>query len=389
LLGHPESAGRVSGQLAWSGTLRSIDSGTLRSIDNGTLRSIDSGTPGPPDGAAPPPSEEGAWQLSLASNFSGVESRLPAPFDKSRARAVPVTAELRFDARGIRDFTIASGHDVVRGSVHPGSTEARFEIQGLSGELRATADAAESRLSIDRMDLRRAPSVLAAAGALLPEDRELAVQVAELRHANRALGALQAALTRRRNGIEFSLESAHGAPHRLEATGRCAADQHCNLEFTVDTRELPALLGDTKLPAEWPARSLRASGDLAWRDNDETDLVRALMGKFELETQGEDGSHQLAASAVLANGVIELQDVQGTGPGPDQVFRGNGRVGLAARTYDLTVDFEQVSLAASAVPTPARVRLSRAWSSLRGSAARRGWTEAAPAKRVQWHGTWD
>ena len=95
------------------------------------------------------------------------------------------------------------------------------------------------------------------------------------------------------------------------------------------------------------------------------------------------------ASAVLANGVIELQDVQGTGPAPDQVFRGSGRVGLAARTYDLTVDYEQVSLAASAVPTPARVRLSRAWSSLRGSAARRGWTETVPAKRVQWHGTWD
>ena len=62
---------------------------------------------------------------------------------------------------------------------------------------------------------------------------------------------------------------------------------------------------------------------------------------------------------------------------------------LLAREYDLTVDYERVSLAASAVPTPARARLARAWTVLRGSAARRGWTEAPEARRVQWHGTWD
>ncbi len=230
--------------------------------------------------------------------------------------------------------------------------------------------------------------MLAAAGSLLPEDRELAVNVAELRHANRAMGAMQATLARRANGIEFSLESADGSPHQLEATGRCATDERCNLEFSLDTRELPALLGDAKLPAEWPTHSLHASGDLAW-SGDDADLVRALSGKFELETQGADSSHQLMASALLADGQIELQNVQGTGPEPDQVFRGSGRVGLAARTYDLTVDYEQVSLAASAVPTPARMRLSRAWSSLQGSVAKRGWTEVAPARRVQWHGSWD
>jgi hypothetical protein len=113
------------------------------------------------------------------------------------------------------------------------------------------------------------------------------------------------------------------------------------------------------------------------------------MGNFELETQGADSTHQLMASATLADGQIELANVQGTGPGPEQVFRGGGRVGLLARTYDLTIDYEQVSLAASAVPTPARARLARAWTALRGSAARRGWTEATPARRVQWHGSWD
>ena len=62
---------------------------------------------------------------------------------------------------------------------------------------------------------------------------------------------------------------------------------------------------------------------------------------------------------------------------------------LLAREYDLTVDYEQVSLAASAVPTPARARLARAWTVLRGSAARRGWAEAPESRRVQWHGTWE
>ncbi len=71
------------------------------------------------------------------------------------------------------------------------------------------------------------------------------------------------------------------------------------------------------------------------------------------------------------------------------MFRGTGRVALLAREYDLTVDYERVSLAASAVPTPARARVARAWTALRGSVARRGWTEAPEARRVQWHGTWE
>ena len=74
----------------------------------------------------------------------------------------------------------------------------------------------------------------------------------------------------------------------------------------------------------------------------------------------------------------------------DQVFRGSGRLGLDSRDYDLTIDYERIAAAAAAVPTPARARLTRAWNALRGSAARRGWTEAPPeARRVQWHGYWD
>ena len=193
---------------------------------------------------------------------------------------------------------------------------------------------------------------------------------------------------RRDEAVEFTVESAKAAPHELSGRGRCAAGERCQMAFSVETPQLPVLLGDTRLPSEWPAQALRASGELAW-SADDADLVHALTGKFELETQGADAGHQLMASAVLANGQIALENVQGTGPEADQVFHGNGRVGLLARTYDLTIDYEQVSLAASAVPTPARVRLSRAWSSLRGSVARKGWTETAPARRVQWHGSWD
>ena len=97
----------------------------------------------------------------------------------------------------------------------------------------------------------------------------------------------------------------------------------------------------------------------------------------------------MTADATLADGQIQLANVQGAGPGPDEVFRGSGRVGLLERDYDLTVDYEKLSLAATAVPTPARAGLARAWSVLRGSAARRGWTEAPESRRVQWHGYWD
>jgi hypothetical protein len=360
LLGH-EDIQQVSGRLAWSGLLQ--------------RRAEAAG---------------GAWQATISGNLAGVESRLPEPFDKLRARQVPVSAALRFDERGIHEFEIASGRDVVRGRVDEGVTTARFDVRGISGEWRGADAAAVPRISIDRLDARRTPVVLAAAAALLPAGTELAVSIAELRHASRGLGGVRAALTRRAAGVEFSLESASDSPHELSANGTCGGGEgQCRMEFTVDTEQLTDLLAGAGLPAEWPTRTLRASGELAWRAESAGDITRALTGNFELETQGMDNTHQLLASATLADGQIELVDVQGTGPGPEQIFRGQGRVGLLARTYDLTIDYEEVSLAASAVPTPARARLARAWTVLRGSAARRGWTEATPARRVQWHGSWD
>jgi hypothetical protein len=328
--------------------------------------------------------------MSVSSNLAGVESRLPEPFDKPRMRAVNVHAELRLDARGVREFDIESGRDAVHGRLDPEATQVSFEVRGVSGRLVSAGDAgAGSRLSLEQLELRRAPVLLAAAGALLPRDANLVVQVSELRHDDRALGALQAELARRDSGLDFTLESAQGSPHDLDARGACSTQADCRLEFTFGTQQLGSLLAVNELPPEWPTRSLQVSGELAWRADDSGDFLRALAGKFDIEAQGADDTHQLVASATLAGGQVDLADVQGSGPQSDQVFRGSGHIGLLARNYDLTVDYERVSLAASAVPTPARVGLSRAWTVLRGSVARKGWAETEPARRVQWHGSWD
>jgi len=245
-------------------------------------------------------------------------------------------------------------------------------------------------LQFAKLDLKRAPAVLAVAGALLPEDGELPMTIDELRYADHSLGALQANLARRDTDVAFSIESLESAPHQLIMRGRCAsADARCRVEFKADTQNVAALLGGVKLPAEWPTETLRAAGELTWPADSQGEFTRVLSGRFALSTSGNNRDHQLSADATLADGQIELANVHGTGPNADQMFRGSGRVGLLAREYDLTVDYEQVSLAASAVPTPARARLARAWTALRGSVARRGWTEAPEARRVQWHGTWE
>ena len=360
LLGHPAAVSQLAGRFAWSGTLDREP-------------------------------EAGEWRLTVASNFSGIESRLPEPFGKSRTRSLPVRAALTMGAEGIRDYEVASGRDSIRGRLEQGKMLARFEVQGVTGEFRAAADAADpTRLAIDRIELKRAPLLLAAAGSLLPDDADLRVDIADLRQADNSLGAAGAALSRREDGVEFSLDSVEDAPHRLSLNGLCLTqDQRCRMDFTVSTRQLPALLEGASLPAEWPASSLRASGELQWRGDSGRDFLRGLSGRFDLETQGEESHHQLVANGQLAEGQIELTNVQGSGPESDQVFRGQGRVGLLARTYDLTVDYEQVSLAATAVPSPARNRIARAWTVIRGSAAQHGWTEAAPARRVQWHGSWE
>jgi uncharacterized protein YhdP len=331
------------------------------------------------------------WRVSLASTLAGVESRLPAPFDKPAARALPVSAQLRVDANGIREFELAANRDVLlRGAIENGVTTARFDVQGVTGELRRAGNSSEPHLQIERLDMRRSPTVLAAAAAMLPTNGELALGIDDLRYGSRSLGAMQATLTRLPDRVGFSLESTQTAQHQLAAQGQCVSGEpRCRLEFTADTEHLAALLRGVELPAEWPTETLHAAGELSWPADAQGELASELAGQFDLETEGSDSSHQLVASATLAEGQINLANVQGTGPEADQVFRGSGRVGLLAREYDLTVDYERVSMAASAVPTQARARVARAWTALRGSVARRGWTEIPEARRIQWHGTWD
>ena len=358
LLGRAEAANRVDGELAWTGTLQRL---------------------------------QDTWKISLASTLAGVESRLPAPFNKPAARAMPVSAQLRVDARGIQDFEVAGGRDVMlRGAIENGITTARFELQGVTGELRRVGNSSEPHLQIEKLDMRRSATVLAAAAAMLPANGELSLGVDDLRYADRSLGAVQATLTRRADRVGFSLESVQAAQHQLAARGQCVVGEaRCRLEFTADTEHLPALLRGVQLPVEWPTETLHAAGELSWPAEPQVELARELTGQFDLETEGSDSSHQLLASATLADGQITLANVQGTGPEPDQVFRGSGRVALMAREYDLTVDYERVSMAASAVPSQARARVARAWTALRGSVARRGWAEVPEGRRVQWHGTWE
>ena len=355
LLGHGAVGDQVDGQLAWSGSAQRLAGNE-------------------------------AWQISLASNLGGLESRLPEPFGKLRARVLPVSAQLRVDANGVREFELDGDRVKVRGQVDGRFTAAHFEVQGVAGDLRRAANA-DPQLEVDTLELKRAPALLAVAGALLPTDGELALTIGELRYAERSLGALHAAIARRDHGIEFSLESPQAALHQLTAQGRCAEDT-CRTQFTADTGHLAALLRGVRLPPEWPTETLHAAGELDWPMQAD-DMIRALTGRFDLETQGGDSTHQLIANASLDDGQIRLDNVQGSGPAPDQVFRGSGRVSLVARHYDLTVDYEQVALAATAVPTPARAPLTRAWNALRGSVAKRGFAAVPETRRVQWHGTWE
>jgi hypothetical protein len=357
LLGEAEARQRVSGQLAWSGT-------------------------------ADPGAVDGSWQVTLSSNLAGIESRLPEPFDKLRTRALPISARLSVTPEGVRDFAVEAENLSINGQQQDGVTTANFRVRGVAGDLRHAADDRENPgLRIAELDLDAAPALLAAAGMLLPPETELTVIVDELQQGATSFGAMHAGIERTDSGVEFSIDSSTPAPHQLSARGQCSAGGQCEAEFSAATSQLAVLLRDTRLPPDWPAGSLNASGSLAWPADGGGEFVRSLTGSFVLATRGER-DHQLAARAAISDGQILLTDIQGTGPAPDQVFRGEGRIGLLARDYDFAVDYERVTLAAAAVPSPARARFARAWNAVRGSVARRGWTEAPATRHVQWQGTW-
>jgi len=359
LTGGAEAAQRVGGQFAWNGS------------------------------AEYQPGNQ-TWLLDVASNLAGIESRLPEPFAKPRARNVPVSAQISLAPDGIRNFVVEGGRALeIRGEVRGGVTTTHFEVQGVSGVLHRDARRADPDMQIDELDFRRAPLLLAAAGAMLPVDGELAVQVDTLRSGNSSLGALRASIVRDESGVNFSFDTPAATVHQLSVHGRCVIDARCRAEFSADTDNLAALLRGARLPPEWPVASLHAAGALDWPAEPGDALLGKLAGNFTFSTQGPEPEHQLSAQATVTAGEITLAEVQGTGPAPDQMFRGHGRIGLVSNDYDVTVDYEPISLAAAGVPSTARARLARAWNAVRGSAAKRGWTEAPDTRRVQWHGTWD
>ena len=88
------------------------------------------------------------WQISLASNLAGVESRLPEPFDKSRTRTLPVSAQMRVDANGIQEFVVDGRDLAIRGVVENGITTARFDVQGVTGELRRAEQCGRTAIEV-------------------------------------------------------------------------------------------------------------------------------------------------------------------------------------------------------------------------------------------------
>jgi uncharacterized protein YhdP len=355
ILGREDAASLVDGRFSWTGQLNQVDDG---------------------------------WQITMDSQLTGIESRLPAPFAKTRNRALGLHARIRLDDRGVRAFDIAAGRDSISGRVTGGVTTAGFDLHGVTGEWVSGAGSANPRLDLHRLELRHAAWILGAAGASLPEGAELAVDVQDLRHVDRSLGAMRAQISRDTNELAYRFASPDEGPHELSGNGKCDGEL-CAVEFEFETRQLAGLILVSQLPGEWPKESLRASGELRWETGGGLDPTRRLTGTFDIEARGRDGSHQLASNATIASGQIHFIDLQGLGPEPDEVLRGTARVNLLTRRYDVAVDYEKVALAAAAVPSPARAGFARAWSALRGTAARRGWAESPPPRRVEWHGTWD
>ena len=272
-----------------------------------------------------------------------------------------------------------------------GITTARFDVQGVTGELRRADECGRAAIcnsSASSSSVR--PRCSPWPGALLPAQGELPLTVDDLRYAGRSLGALQAsahAARRRRRILARVRGDGAASAHRARAVRQCGRA----LPRRVHRRHAQSRGAAARCaPAarNGPPKRCTRPASSTWPADSQGDLTRALAGRFDLETQGSNGNHQLTAVATLADGQIQLANVQGTGPAADQVFRGSGRVGLVARDYDLTVDYEQVSLAATAVPTPARARLARAWNAAaRFGGAPRLDRSPPDSRRVQWHGT--
>ena len=297
---------------------------------------------------------------------------------------------MRVDASGIRDFSVDGRDLAIRGQVDRRRHHRAFRCAGRGRRIAPRRPAPSRELQFERLDLE------ARTGGARRGRRDVARRRRDRADidgpascgAQPRRPARGARAARRGRRVLARISGSRAAPTRRE--GSCASiDGVCRVEFTADTR-ISRAVARRALPAEWPTESLHAAGELRWPADAQGDLTAVLAGRFDLETEGRDSRHQMFANATVNDGQIELANVQGTGPRADQLFHGSGRVGLVARDYDLTVDYEQVSLAASAVPTPARARLARAWTaSARFGRAPRLDRTVPETRRVQWHGNWD
>jgi hypothetical protein len=266
-------------------------------------------------------------------------------FRQDRTRTLPVSAQLRVDANGIHDFDVDGRDLAIRGLGK--RRHYRLRLQGVKG-------GAAQRIRTTEIEIRASsssvPGVLAVARALLPAGRT-ADDRRRPGYAGQSLGGLQARLTRRDTGVEFSLES---AASRINSCARAVRKCGPERQFT-NTRNLAALLGDVRLPRNGPPNRC-ARRAFTWPADSQGDLTRMLAGRFDLETAGNMAITRCRPSR-LADGQIQLANVgAGTRSGP-VVPRQWSRPQCLANTT--LVDYEQVSRP-SAVPTPARARLASA-----------------------------
>ena len=240
LLGQADAAQRVNGQFAWTG-----------SAQRGT--------------------DDGSGSCRSNTSLGGLESRLPEPFDKVRARAMPVKAELGIAREGVHDFLVDGRAFEIRGQVLAGVTTAHFDVQGVSGELRRSSnDGDESELRLEAAAARaRAAGAGRGGGIAAGQGPGSAVTVGEARYATRSLGALEATISRDADGVAFSLESADSSIHAYPSRANAPAGDRCRADFTAATTHLAALLRDVRLPAEWPTQRCmpraRSSGPSTYR----------------------------------------------------------------------------------------------------------------------------
>ena len=288
LLGQAEVASRVNGQLSWTGTAQ-----RRRSGDTGRMAAR-------------------AREQSLGSR----EPPARAVRQGARAGAAGQCADTCRCGRHPRFQSSTAVTSRSAGRSNNGASSARFELQGVAGELRLAGPAAEPRLQFERLDLKRAPAILAVAGAMLPADGEITLDIDDLRHADRSLGARARnprAAGRGRCVLARVGRNRAAPPGRR--TGRARASIASARSSSPPIRKISRRsCGARSYPRSGPpSRCMRRANSAGPRTR------RAISPPFSRavsisKPKDDDSSHQMSANATVKGGQIELANVQGTGP---------------------------------------------------------------------------